>query len=396
MSEVAEGDHGQRVDEVANRGNEKSDPVAQHGPVELDVPLLPRPSSGEREPSPVRPPARLTAGRLLQMSANVRAPLAILVVLLLAGCGTNPVPTPPASAPGSPAVSPSTAASPPLAAETMSASPGPSAVTSDLTTRPFTVLILGGDNGFRTDAIIVVGIDPVKRTVSYASLPRDTIDVPLPDGGVFKAQKVNGFYNYAKANPGRYPQGAGRATADMMGKLLGIHIDFFAATTFAGFTNLVNAMGSLRVDVPKTVVDPYYQITSTNVGIRFNKGPQVMTGARALIYARTRQGDNDFERSRRQQVLLTAAGNQLLSKPALLAALLAAARNMVTDFPLSQVPALINAVGSVPGASINTGIVFGPTKYSSSAACTCGYALEPNLSAIRKTAATLFPWAVSP
>jgi LCP family protein required for cell wall assembly len=213
---------------------------------------------------------------------------------------------------------------------------------------------------------------------------------------VFRQQKVNGFYNVAAADRTHYPQGPGRATADMMGKLLGIHIDYYAATTFGGFTNLVNAMGGVRVNVPRTVVDPYYQITTTNIGIRFNAGVQVMGGARALIYARTRQGDNDFERSRRQQVLLTAAGNQLLAHPALFTALLAAVKNLVTDFPLDKVPALITTIGSVPAGSVRSGVVLGPSEYSTQTSCVCGYALEPNLAAMRKIAASLFPWAVSP
>jgi len=210
------------------------------------------------------------------------------------------------------------------------------------------------------------------------------------------AVPVNAFYDFAAASPARYPQGAGRATADMLGKLLRIHIDFYAATSFAGFTNLVNAMGGVRVNVPRTVVDPRYQVTSTNIGIRFNAGVQVMGGARALIYARTRQGDNDFERARRQQVFLTAAGNQLLSKPALFSALLAARGNLITDFPLAQVPALVSAIGSIPSGSIVSGAVLGPSQYSTLTACACGYALEPNLAAMRKIAASLFPWAVTP
>jgi len=321
------------------------------------------------------------------------------VAVLVAGCGSTPPTSPPAAvvasstpeASGSALESPS--ASPFPSAEV---SPSPSASAVDLTKAPFTVLVLGGDNGFRTDAMVVVGIDPVKRTVSYASLPRDTIDVPLPVGGVFKSQKVNAFYNYAGARPNQYPQGAGRATADMMGKLLGIHIDYYAGTTFDGFMALVNAMGGVRVNVPQTVVDPYYEITMTNVGIRFNTGWQVMKGDRALIYGRTRMGDSDFQRAKRQQIFLNAAGNQLLSKQSLLTALVAAKRNLVTDFPLAQVPDLIKVIGSVPAASVTSGTVFSPPTYSKTTACTCGYALEPNLAAIRKKAATLFPWAVTP
>jgi len=334
-------------------------------------------------------------------TAPLRRLLAVAAVAsLLAACG-NPAPASPAvsaTASGTPEALafPAVESPSPSPSPEASPSPSPSPPPIDLTTTPFTVLVLGGDDGFRTDSIIVAGIDPVKRRVTFVSLPRDTIDVPLPDGGVFRQQKVNGFYDFAAASPARYPQGAGRATADMMGKLLRIHIDFYAATSFAGFTNLVNAMGGVRVNVPRTVVDPRYQVTSTNIGIRFNAGVQVMGGARALIYARTRQGDNDFERARRQQVFLTAAGNQLLSKPALFSALLAARGNLITDFPLAQVPALVSAIGSIPSGSIVSGAVLGPSQYSTLTACACGYALEPNLAAMRKIAASLFPWAVTP
>lgn len=333
-------------------------------------------------------------------NAPLRRLLTVMAVAaIVAGCGsTGPTAAPATAARGATDVASASASASPTDSSSPSpdVSPSPTAPVRDLTQAPFTVLVMGGDNGFRTDAMIVVGIDPVKKTISYASLPRDTVDVPLPGGGVFAGQKVNAFYNFAAASPGRYPQGPGRATADMMGKLLGIHIDFYAATTFDGFTNLVNAVGGIRVNVPRTVVDPYYQITMTNVGIRFNTGWQVMAGARALIYSRTRMGDNDFERARRQQILLTAAGNQLLSKPALLQLYLAASKNLITDFPMAQVPALIAAIGSVPAASVRTGTVFGPSAYSKVTPCACGYALEPNLAAIRKTAATLFPWAVAP
>jgi LCP family protein required for cell wall assembly len=329
---------------------------------------------------------------------------AAAIAIIVAACGstapTAPAATataaPAATSTASPSASPADSASPsPEASSTPSPSPSPTAPVGDLTKAPFTVLVMGGDNGFRTDAMVVVGIDPVKKTVTFASLPRDTTNVPLPDGGIFSGQKVNAFYNFAAASPSRYPQGPGRATADMMGKLLGIHIDFYAATTFAGFTNLVNAVGGVRVNVPKTVVDPYYQITTTNVGIRFNTGWQVMGGARALIYSRTRMGDNDFERSRRQQIFLTNAGNQLLSKPSLLALYLKAAGNLVTDFPMAQVPALIEAIGAVAASSVKSGTVFGPSTYSSVTPCACGYALNPKLAPIRKTAAALFPWAVA-
>lgn len=328
------------------------------------------------------------------MSKVTRALLTILVAFALAGCGNGPTPTSPGpAASGTPGGSASPAGQV-AASASAEVSPSPSALPSDLTKRPFTVLVLGGDNGFRTDAVIVAGIDPVDKRVGFVSLPRDTIDVPIPGGGVFRQKKVNAFYNYAAADPQKFPQGPGRATADMMQALLGIRIDYYAATTFDGFAALVNAMGGVRVDVPAAVVDPYYQVTTTQIGIRFKAGLQVMSGSRALIYNRTRQGDSDFARSRRQQVFLAAAGTQLLARPELLTALLSGNARLVTDFPLDQLPALIAAVKAVPTASIASGLVLGPTTYSNTARCTCGYALKPDAAAMRRAAAKVFPWAV--
>jgi LCP family protein required for cell wall assembly len=257
--------------------------------------------------------------------------------------------------------------------------------------------VLGGDNGFRTDAIIVVGVDPVARTLAMASIPRDTIDVPLPGGGILAKQKINTFYDLAAANPTQYPQGPGRATADMVGALLGIHIDYYAATTFGGFTSLVQAMDGVTITLAKAVVDPFYQITTTLIGVSFPKGTQRLSPSRALIFVRTRQGDNDFERERRQQLFLLAAGRQLVAKPALLAALAVAAEqgNLKTDFPLGQMLNLMSTVGSVDASAVR-GAVLGPSSYESAASCICGYALEPNLPAMRKLARLYFPWAVTP
>jgi LCP family protein required for cell wall assembly len=245
--------------------------------------------------------------------------------------------------------------------------------------------------------MMVVGVDPVARTLAFASIPRDTIDVPLPGGGVLQNQKINAFYDIAASHAAQYPQGAGRATADMVGLLLGIHIDFFAATSFGGFTNLAQAMGGVTLTLPAPVFDPFYQVSATQIGVSFPKGRQHLDAQRSLIFVRTRQGDNDFQRERRQQLFLLAAGHQLVAKPALLGALLvtAARGNLSTDFPLLQLPALLAAMGSVAAGNVHQAVL-GPSKYESLGSCSCGYALVPNLSAMRKLARLYFPWAVAP
>lgn len=330
------------------------------------------------------------------MPPRVAARVAVWLLIatsVAAGCGSSPTPSATTSASSSaPTATPTSTAS-----ASASASPSPTATSADLSTHPFTVLVMGGDNGFRTDAMIVVGVDPVARTLAFASIPRDTIDVPLPGGGTLSNQKINAFYDIAAGLPGQYPQGPGRATADMVGLLLGIHIDYFAATSFGGFTNLAQAMGGVTVNLPAAVVDPYYQYAPGKAGVVFPKGTQHLSPPRSLIFVRTRQGDNDFQRERRQQLFLIAAGRELVAKPVLLGALMLAAAqgSLKTDFPLLQLPTLMSTVGSVPSSGIRQ-IVLGPSVYESLGSCTCGYALEPDVAAMRRLARLFYPWAVTP
>jgi LCP family protein required for cell wall assembly len=329
------------------------------------------------------------------MSITIRRLLPLLLTGLLWGCGSQnpspmassqPSPTTPSSPIGGPSSSPSyTPTSPP------SPSPQPSA---NISARPFTVLVIGGDLGWRTDALVVVGVDPVKRTLAFASIPRDTINVPLPGGGTFTNRKINAFYVMALKNPVHYPQGPARATADMVGDLLGIHIDYFAATSFQGFVNVVRSIGGVSVDLPSAVVDARYEVTKKSVGVRFPAGKQRLTPDRALIFVRTREGDSDFDRQRRQQLFLLAAGRQVLTHPTQLPALLGAASNVSTSIPIAQIADLVAVFGDGP-SSVQTAVL-GPRTYERAAACPCGYALEPKLDAMRRLGARFFPFAVVP
>jgi LCP family protein required for cell wall assembly len=329
------------------------------------------------------------------MSIVIRRLLVLFVAGLLSGCGSqNPTPAPSTQPPfDTPSASPDQPSSSPSATPMSSPSSSPDPV-ADILARPFTVLVIGGDLGWRTDALVVVGVDPTKRSLAFASIPRDTINVPLPGGGTFSNRKINAFYDMARKDPVRYPQGPARATADMVGELLGIHIDYFAATSFQGFMNLVRSMGGVAVNLPAPVVDRRYEVTKTSVGIRFPAGKQRLTPDRALIFVRTREGDSDFARQRRQQLFLLAAGRQVLSRPTLLPALLNAASNVSTNLPIAQIADLVTVFGKGPSSVEAT--VLGPRTYERAAVCSCGYALAPKLDAMRALAARFFPFAVAP
>lgn len=311
--------------------------------------------------------------------------------LVLAACSNEPAPDPQPLATQLATQSATATASPP-ASEAASPSPVASGP-DDLTARAFTVLVLGADTEGRTDTMMVVGVDAKTKTLSIASIPRDTIDVPLPGGGRFTNQKINAFYNQAAAHPETYPAGPARATVDMVGILLGIRIDFYARTGFGGFTRLVDAVGGVDISLPRRLTDPNYQVTPSKTGVTFPAGPQTLNGQRALIFVRTRQADNDFERQRRQQAFLLAAGKQLLAEQGLLSLLLAARGDLDTDFPLDQVLPLAAAVGKVDDWTIKSAVL-GPDRYEMAASCPCGYALAPKLAEFAKLGALYYPWAV--
>ena len=64
----------------------------------------------------------------------------------------------------------------------------------------------------------------------------------------------------------------------------------------------------------KSVSDPYYWVTPRSRGVYFPAGRNHLSGDRALIFARTRKGDNDFERARRQQLLFAGAVDAVLER----------------------------------------------------------------------------------
>jgi hypothetical protein len=77
------------------------------------------------------------------------------------------------------------------------------------------VLLIGADQRqegtFNTDTLIVVSIDPLTKQVAMFTLPRDTVDVPLPPGparsvfGTSYAGKINSLWTQARGRRDLFP-----------------------------------------------------------------------------------------------------------------------------------------------------------------------------------------------
>jgi LCP family protein required for cell wall assembly len=321
----------------------------------------------------------LPAGRRSRyLSIAAVAALIVGAAVLLAAIGLRPAP-PVVAAASSPTPSPMNRPTPsPTLEPTQTLEPTPPPTPSP-TSKPriaigtdgrMTVLLLGSDyrvghTSSRTDTIMVLSFDPATGAAAAASIPRDTVNFPLPGGSVFRP-KVNGLYQSFVASVGE--QAAAAKMKTVVGKALNVEIDYYALLTFGAVTRLIDAVGGVDVKLEKAVVDPLFEVSPTKHGIRFPAGVNHLNGQRALMFARTRKGDNDFERARRQQQLIIATIDAVRAKGvAILPWVLRYGRDeqfVKTDLPLTLAPEVFHLIEKADTAKVAR-VVFGPRTWAS-------------------------------
>lgn len=163
----------------------------------------------------------------------------------------------------------------------------------------------GTDWAYRTDTIMVVGLDPEARGATVLSIPRD-LQLPIPGYGEDRINTAN-VYGYLYDYPGGGP-GLLRATVEVN---FDIPIDGYLMLDFRAFESLIDALGGIEVDVQESIHDTRYPDPRSGdphayKTIHFDAGLQHMDGKRALEYARSRMSTSDFDRARRQQQILLA------------------------------------------------------------------------------------------
>ena len=179
----------------------------------------------------------------------------------------------------------------------------------------FLLLGIGGeghDGPYLTDTIIVASLKPSTGEVALMSLPRDL----AIKGKKGYLEKINQIYSDGRTS-GDDKQGLEDMTS-VVENFLDTTINYYALIDFAGFEKFIDGLGGIIVNVPKGFTDNLYPTDDfKNTVVSFQAGSQLMSGKRALIYARSRHGDNyegsDFARSRRQQLILQAVKDKFFS-----------------------------------------------------------------------------------
>lgn len=184
--------------------------------------------------------------------------------------------------------------------------------------RNLNILILGmggeGHEGpYLTDTMLIASINKSDKKLALTSIPRDL----LVDTSRFGKQKINALNSYAEVEKSG---SGGKYTSSVTEELLQIPIDYYVRVDFNGFEKIINAVGGIDINVPNSFTDPLFpriSAPSLITTVTFQEGLQHMDGKTALIYARSRHGNNgegsDFARSKRQQQIILALKNKILT-----------------------------------------------------------------------------------
>jgi LCP family protein required for cell wall assembly len=278
------------------------------------------------------------------------------------------------------------------------------------------ILLIGADGGrigaesYLTDTMIVVSVDPPTGRVAFISLPRDTSGVPLPSswaahrhfGGSFPG-KINTLYTTARYAPGLFPgndrERGFRALKGALSELYGLNIQYHVAVDLRGFRDVINALGGVVIDVQVPVQDDGYPADDGRGKLKLYipPGMQYMSGPKALAYARSRHLSSDFDRSGRQQRIITSVRDQTdlseLFEPGVLDQLLKSVKeNIKTDIPPDMLPKLV-ALAQKVDINRRVSLVLSPPTFGSECyPCPPNglYVLKANVPAMRRAAQNVF------
>jgi LCP family protein required for cell wall assembly len=191
------------------------------------------------------------------------------------------------------------------------------------------------NEGERTDTIIMLHVSPKRDKAMLVSFPRDSMvqqpecNNPRTNARIApRLEMINAAFN----------DGGIVCTIKTIESLTKIRIDHYIKVDFAGFKNIVDALGGIRICLPHAVNDHASKLN-------LPAGWQTVKGEAALGYVRLRHGigdGSDISRIKRQQIFLSqvvkkATSSDLITNPAKLYGFVtAAAKSVEMDSNLSN------------------------------------------------------------
>ncbi len=183
-------------------------------------------------------------------------------------------------------------------------------------------LILGtdrrqGEGSWRTDVVMVVGLDRDAGRAAVFSIPRD-LYVNIPNYGM---GRINQADFLGERNPTLYGGGP-QLVSTILSQTLGIETNHWIRFQMDGFVRVVDAIGGVNVYLDCPFAEPIFNLT-TNSWDYFTlpAGDNWMDGDTAYWFVRLRLHSSDIARGERQRQFLWALRDQMLNT------------NLITRFP---------------------------------------------------------------
>jgi LCP family protein required for cell wall assembly len=172
-------------------------------------------------------------------------------------------------------------------------------------------LVLGtdrrpGEKDWRTDTIMILGLDRSLNRAAVFSIPRD-LYIEIPGYGWGRINQVDYI--------GERSNGAGGGPAlvsQVLSKTLGISAPHWLRLQMDGFTSLVDAVGGVTVHLDCPFYEPMFTGTKW-VYFTLPAGDVKLDGITAYEFVRLRYRESDIGRARRQRQFLWALRNQALN-----------------------------------------------------------------------------------
>jgi LCP family protein required for cell wall assembly len=175
--------------------------------------------------------------------------------------------------------------------------------------RPAVAIVIGYDrrpgetSAGRGDTIMLLRADPDNKVLTMLSFPRD---LEVEHAGCQGHPPWTGRINEAYAYCGP------RGTLLTVKKLTGIPINYMITVNFKAFTNIVDKLGGVYMDVDRR----YFNDNSSGESyerIDLKPGYQLLNGKDALDFVRYRHTDSDLYRVVRQQEFVKAVKQRISS-----------------------------------------------------------------------------------
>ncbi len=223
------------------------------------------------------------------------------------------------------------------------------------------VLLLGiggkeHENGsLLADSIMIISFKKSTGKVALISIPRD-LYLQLP--GDNSPKKVNDVYVIGLE---KYQNGLDYSKKTI-GYITGLYIDYATAVDFEAFKTIINILGGITIYLDQPFIeDKQWWCDKKGENCRpfiVEAGDQTLDGEQALFYVRSRFSSDDFDRARRQQQVILAIKDKILSLGILTNPLIindlfdAVANNIRIDVKPWEIPNLIKLLNKVDTKNI--------------------------------------------